>query len=176
MLPGGVWRRAGIRHISDIFYDGTGRCLSHPEIAAKHNTPCSFLDLLKIRMSIPLHWRRKSTDRPAPLPLQQSGFEVRIHDQELVDISAIGAKATYSLLIEGENTVSTAYLRWTEDREEITLNKPRGMERYMQVFLPGDKRDQITESALQGGTQNIPLWIFSLQNQDSRLRLVQVLR
>lgn len=53
------------------------------------------------------------------LPVNQpSDFDIKILGQ---DASAIGAKALYSLIMEGKDTVSTAFQRWTEDREEIRL-------------------------------------------------------
>lgn len=63
-LQGGTWSRAGIQHIADICYPNTGRFLSHTEISNRYNIGCSFLGILKIRMSIPLHWRRMLTDQP----------------------------------------------------------------------------------------------------------------
>lgn len=113
-LSAGEWGRAGITHISDICQNNSGRFLSHLELSNKFNVTCFFLDILKIRLSIPLHWRRMLTDLPTPLLPRTSDFEVEIHEQDPVDATAMGAKALYSLLIGGNDKVSMAYHRWTE--------------------------------------------------------------
>lgn len=91
------------------------------EISNHFKVPCSFLDILKVRMSIPLHWRRLLAN-PSPQPNPRSSdFKIRILGQDLVDASVTGAKAIYKLLNEGKDTVPTAYLKWQEDREEVTI-------------------------------------------------------
>lgn len=94
-IKNGEWQRAGIKYISDICHRNSG-------------------ELLKIRLSIPLHWRRllaedsTATNTPnAPL----SDFEIRVQGQDLANASAIGAKAMYTLINGGTSTVSTASLR-----------------------------------------------------------------
>lgn len=77
MLRAAQWMGAGIVHISDLCHPNTGRFLSHTELAAKFDVSCSFLDLLKIRMSIPLHWRRLLSDTPILPSPQISDFEER---------------------------------------------------------------------------------------------------
>lgn len=122
MLRSAEWRTAGINHISDICHHNTGTFFSHLELATTFNVTCSFLDLLKIRMSIPLHWRRMLSAAPVfPAP-QLTSFEVRIENQDLADASVIGAKAMYSLINEAKDTISTGFLRWSEEREEISIN------------------------------------------------------
>lgn len=121
-LQGGTWSRAGIQHIADICYPNTGRFLSHTEISNRYNIGCSFLGILKIRMSIPLHWRRMLTDQPNHPLCPYSDYEIKVYKQDLVDTSTIGAKALYTLITEGTDTVPTAYLRWQEDREETTMS------------------------------------------------------
>lgn len=121
---GGEWLRAGILRISDICHPNTGTFLSHEELASRYNVVCSFLDILKIRMSIPLHWRRRMTDIPMQEGLRMSDFEIKIPNQDLVDASAIGAKATYQLINEAKDTVCTAYTRWQEGIEETTISNP----------------------------------------------------
>lgn len=75
-------------------------------------------------MSIPLHWRTMLTDQPTPSANQTSDFDIKVKEQDPVNASTIGAKALYSLILEGHDTVSTAYQRWTEDRDAIMLNNP----------------------------------------------------
>lgn len=83
---------------------------------------CSFLDILKIRMSIPLHWRRMLTDLPTQQTLHETDFEIKVQGQQTADALTIGAKATYTLINEGRDTICTALLTWQEDREETTIN------------------------------------------------------
>lgn len=121
-IQGGEWKRAGINRISDLCHHNTGRFFSHTEVAAKYNVSCNFLDLLRVRLSIPLHWRGMLTEIPTTTVNQPSDFEVKVKAQDTVDASTIGAKAMYSLINEGADTVSTAFYRWTEDRDAIMLN------------------------------------------------------
>lgn len=62
-----------------------------------------------------------SSTHPAPY---ETDFGLRIHNQQLVDASTIGAKALYSLINEGRDTTCTALLRWQENREETTVRDP----------------------------------------------------
>lgn len=121
-LKGTEWQRAGIRYISDLCHRNTGTFLSHTELANTYNVTCSFLDLLQVRMAIPLHWRRLLTDHPPPDTPLLSDYEIKIQGQNLADASALRAKAMYELIIQGRDTVSTACLRWQEDKEEIVLS------------------------------------------------------
>lgn len=122
MLKNSEWKSAGINHISDICYPNTGRFLSHTELATTFQVTCSFLDMLRTRMSIPLHWRRMLSDTTATPTTDFSDFQIRVPNQDLADASTIGAKALYSLINEAKDTLSTGFTRWTEEREEITIN------------------------------------------------------
>lgn len=116
-----AWQRAGIKIISDLCHRNSGIFLSHTELSNRYDVPCSFLDLLQIRLSIPLHWRRLLAEVPPPDNLPLTAFEIKTLGKEPADASSIGAKATYEMINEGRNTVSTACQRWQEDREEVTL-------------------------------------------------------
>lgn len=115
------WQRADIQNISDICHKNNGNFLSHTELTEKYNVSCSFLDLLKIRLSIPLHWRRLLTGDPTNVNPPLTDFEIKAPGQELAEASSIGARAMYNLIIESKLTISTACQRWQEDKEEISL-------------------------------------------------------
>lgn len=53
VLSGGPWESKDISRINDICQPGEGRLCSHTEIKAKYNVQCTFLDALKLRLSIP---------------------------------------------------------------------------------------------------------------------------
>ena len=44
--------------------DKEGQFLSHTHISAKYNVTCHFLELLQIRMAIPIEWRVKLRSHP----------------------------------------------------------------------------------------------------------------
>lgn len=123
-IRGSSWQRSGINHIADLCHGTNNLFLSHTELSNKFGVQCSFLDLLQVRMSIPLHWRRLLAEAPLPENPPLSDFEIKIQGKELADASSIGAKALYELINGGETTVSTACKRWQEEKEEITLSSP----------------------------------------------------
>ena len=47
----------GVIHVYDILNEN-GELLSHNEITRKFNTRCHFLNMLQLRQSMPLEWRR----------------------------------------------------------------------------------------------------------------------
>ena len=51
------WAGCGIVYVHDV-PDENGGFLSHTEIAKKFNTRCHFLNILQLRQSIPLEWRK----------------------------------------------------------------------------------------------------------------------
>lgn len=53
---------------------------------------------------------------------QTSNFALRIHNQDVLHASAIGARALYGLVNDGKDTTCTAYLRWQEEREETVID------------------------------------------------------
>lgn len=55
------WEKANIVTVHDICHPTEGRLLSHTEISNRYLVPCTFLDMLTIRLGIPLHWRTMIT-------------------------------------------------------------------------------------------------------------------
>ena len=51
------WAGCGIAYVHDVL-DENGEFLSHTEITRKFNTRCHFLNILQLRQSIPLEWRK----------------------------------------------------------------------------------------------------------------------
>lgn len=116
------WAAAGIVHVSDLCQGESSIFLSHTEVSERFGVTCSFLDILKIRMSIPLHWRKLLTGAPTQTVPHKTDFRIRLQDQQSADASTIGAKALYALINDGREATCTALLRWQENREETTIN------------------------------------------------------
>lgn len=51
------WRGRGINTIDDLCNDEEGRLYSHSELSERYHIRCTFLEAIKMRLSIPLHWR-----------------------------------------------------------------------------------------------------------------------
>ena len=58
-----TWHQNGISFIHNLL-DRNGKFLSHNEISTKYNVKCNFLELLQIRMAIPIEWREKLSTQP----------------------------------------------------------------------------------------------------------------
>lgn len=162
-IKGGEWQRAGINYISDLCHGSSGVFLSHDELATTYNVQCSFLDLLKVRLSIPIHWRRLLTVAPAPSIPPLSDFELRIHGQELANASIIGAKAMYELINGGKSTVSSAAQKWQEDREEIILSNQEEWRETCESSLRATR--ETSELPLQSNSHSPPLWLIPPQDK-----------
>lgn len=110
------WENSGIRRINDICQLGEGRLCSHLEIAARYNVRCSFLDALKLRLSVPMAWRQALTPdwREPPLLPSLSGIVLLLPGEEPLDTLAVSPKKMYRSFILQSNTQSTAFKRWSE--------------------------------------------------------------
>lgn len=116
MLLWKSWEAKGISTINDICQPGEGRLCSHTEIADKYNVKCSFLDALKLRLSIPLEWRRALTSswREPPLPPSLSGMDILLPGHQPIDILAANPRTMYRSLILQSGAQSTAFKRWSD--------------------------------------------------------------
>lgn len=113
------WKRKGINTIDDIVNNEEGRLFSHTEISERYHVRCTFLDALKIRLSIPLHWRSTITANwQPPVDLSSStGIQVFLPGEESRDVALLSSKAVYSALIVGNGKSSTALNRWLDTVE-----------------------------------------------------------
>lgn len=103
------WQEAGINTVNDICHDTEGRLLSYEELQNKFQVPCSFLDALRLRMSVPLHWQTSLTRDWSPQNTLPHGPEIQIEGREPVDISNYSSKRAYSELLQANPTTNAAY-------------------------------------------------------------------
>lgn len=108
------WEAKGICTIHDICHPSEARLLSHQELSAMYNVRCSFLDMLTLRLSIPLEWRRSiSADwSPAPDPSERSGVHILLPGEQPMDVLNASPKQLYRAFISTLGHVSTASERW----------------------------------------------------------------
>lgn len=120
VLSNRTWESRGILRINDICPTGEDRLSSHLEIIDKYNVKCSFLDALKLRLSIPVAWRQALTPgwRIPPLPPSLSGISISLPGEDPLDILAASPKMMYRALILQANTQSTAFRRWSEPESQ----------------------------------------------------------
>lgn len=109
------WERAGISTIQDICHESEDRILSHVELGDRFGVACSFLDMLRLRLSVPHSWRRMLTQdwRSPPDVTSRSGIMIALPGENRMDILNASPKAMYKALIRGKNHLSTAFLHWT---------------------------------------------------------------
>lgn len=117
------WAEAGIRYIKDIMQDDT--FMSHTQISAKYNVDCTFIDVLRIRMGIPLEWREKIAeqgyrDRP-------NATDHLFHLESTttaVDFRTLSAKFLYAMLIENLLRIPAGVKKWNDRCERADLPVP----------------------------------------------------
>lgn len=121
-----LWAKKGILVVQDLAHATEGRLMSHIEVQDKYNVRVTFLDMLAIRLSVPLAWRQALSRDWVQPPIFPGGPLLLFSDQDPQDIRNLGPKKTYSLLLAARNIICTAFHRWTsrdhpagvESREE----------------------------------------------------------
>lgn len=109
------WSSKGIRVIQDICHPTEDRLLSHIEVQEKYGIKCTFLEMLSIRLCIPLAWRQTLTKDWVLPPIFPRGPLLHFPDHDTEDIRNISPKKTYSLLLLAKNIISVAFHRWTRE-------------------------------------------------------------
>lgn len=112
----GKWEPQGIRTINDICHPTEPRLLSHQEISSKYDVHCSFLDMLSLRLSVPLAWRRAITANwsPTPDPTARSGINILLPGEQPMDILNVSPRQLYRAFISMRNHTSTALGHWRD--------------------------------------------------------------
>lgn len=122
------WAKKGILVVQDLCHPTEGRLMSHIEVQERHNVNSTFLDMLAIRLSIPLSWRQALSDNWTPPPIFPGGPLLLFAEENPQDISNLPPKKTYTLLLSAKKSDSVAFHRWSgnshpiwvRDREEWT--------------------------------------------------------
>lgn len=129
------WAAAGIRSIQDICHPSENRLLSHSELSEKFGVQSSFIDMLGLRLSIPLEWRRMLTNNysPPPDPASLTGIRVSLPNEQPSDVATMVPKRLYSALISSRKHCSTAFTRWS-DHSDPSL-KISGHEEWRDICL-----------------------------------------
>lgn len=105
-----TWDHAGIKTIADLLHDQEARFLSHDEISQKYGVPCSFLNILQIRMAIPVKWKRLLTN-PASQNLT-AGIYIRQAPGDYLKITSSSSKTIYGALIRSYKPSTSAQQKW----------------------------------------------------------------
>lgn len=111
-----IWKPKGILTIQDICHPTESRLLSHQELSDKFNVRCSFLDMLSLRLSIPIAWRQALSANwsPLPDPTTRSGIHVLLPGEQPIDVLNLSPKQLYRAYISLRNHTSTALGRWQD--------------------------------------------------------------
>lgn len=110
------WESRGIRSIQDICHPTEPRLLSHIELSEAFGIRCSFLDILGLRLSVPLAWRQSLSANfvSQPDPTVRTGIFVSIPGDQPTDVANLAPRKLYSALILSKGHRSTAYKRWLD--------------------------------------------------------------
>lgn len=114
------WREQGIEVIDDVCHQSCNRLLSHTEITEKFNVPCSFLESLSLRLSVPLRWRQALTNDWRPDP-GGTGILLCLDGCDPEDISILSPKRMYSKLLTLNRQPNTALKRWMEGDDGLRI-------------------------------------------------------
>lgn len=115
-LPWPTWKKRGFRTLDDICTNKQGRLCSHTELSDRFSVPCTFLDALGIRLSIPLLWRASITANWEPVMdlATVTGIRVFLPWEGPRDLALLNPKAIYTAVIFGKEHHSNAFNRWSE--------------------------------------------------------------
>lgn len=109
------WKQAGIRTIHDVCHRLEGRLLSHQEIIDRYGVPCTFLDSLRLRLSIPLQWRLALNPDFEGDTTQK--FEVQFPLKTTLPITTTSAKRLYSEIILLKRGIIRTQTTWDATME-----------------------------------------------------------
>ena len=104
------WMECGIIYVYDIL-DENGEFLSHTEITRKFNTRCHFLNMLQLRQSMPLEWRRS---------IQNSVISNKVTTPFVYDsgkvhlLSKLTTKCVYEMFCHKKYVTATCIHKWNE--------------------------------------------------------------
>ena len=118
------WYKKGILFIHHIL-DKEGQFLSHTEISNKYNVTCNFLEILQIRMAIPLEWRVKLGSHPTMA--DSSSTEPKLFlalQNKFKPLKEYSSRELYILMLRRENDrhVPSSKVKWEEIYTASNLN------------------------------------------------------
>lgn len=110
------WQAKGILTLHDICHPTQARLLSHQELTEKYDVRCSFLDMLSLRLSVPLAWRQSLSANwsPTPDPSARSGAQIKLPGEQPADVLNVSPKQIYRAFISMMDHTSTAFGRWRD--------------------------------------------------------------
>lgn len=81
-LQNATWAKKGIRIVQDICHPTEDRLLSQVELQAKYEVRVTFLDMLALRLSIPILWRQMLSNNwlPPPFSREDRSFSLRTNN------------------------------------------------------------------------------------------------
>lgn len=114
-----TWESNGIRTLQNICHPTEARLLSHQELSDRYGVRCSFLDMLGLRMGVPLAWRQAlSPDwSPTPAPSVRSGVLILLPGEQPMDVLNAAPKQLYRAYISLQGHASSAFGRWQESAD-----------------------------------------------------------
>jgi hypothetical protein len=92
--------RKGIKYISDLL-SPEGNFLDHIQLNRKFNATWTFLDILKVRLTIPSEWKN------ILLSVQEENLEKDVIYNKLNNLKLLKTKDIYILLLEAEHDLSS---------------------------------------------------------------------
>lgn len=115
------WEEKGIHTIGDLCHNSENTIMSHTEITEKFSIPCSFLEALSIRLSIPTRWKHSLTTNWQDNKPERETIDVKLHSNPPKDIANLTPKTAYASIIEGKDQKFTAQARWEKGDDGVQM-------------------------------------------------------
>jgi hypothetical protein len=153
--------RKGIKYISDLL-SPEGNFLDHIQLNIKFNTTWTFLDILKVRLTIPSEWKN------ILLSVQEENLEKDVLYNKLNNLKLLKTKDIYILLIETEHdlsSISASQIYWQtkykidEDTMKLVYTLPY---RSSKLTILQSLQYKILTKIL-----NCNYWLFKIKIKDS---------
>ena len=118
------WVRKGIWCIKDLFRNGS--LMSHTEISETYQVPCTFLDILAIRHSIPARWKNILLTQGQHGPDKERLLPYIDHEGKLGDIAKALHKDIYRSILGKRKCKTPLITKWKsifENNQQIETDK-----------------------------------------------------
>lgn len=119
-----IWEHSGISLLNDICKEGEGRLLSHLELNEKFGLKSSFLDMLGLRLAIPLHWRQSISHNFQGEPFLVRDLHIKFGESNPLLLANLSSKCSYRELISRGPIENTAYTRWLDEDPSLKISGP----------------------------------------------------
>ena len=161
------WHNKGISFIHNLI-ENDGHFLSHTDISRRYNVKCSFLEILQIRMAIPIKWREKLSSQSSDIGCHITEPTLFVSSQnKFKPLTEFTSKDLYWLLMNEKTSKHTpsCQVKWKDVCPSDILN---WKEIYTNAFkICRDTKLQSLQYKIINRIIACNHWLFNLKIKDS---------